>query len=90
VHLLSLRTVNELQGVDAVPRASAAEVLAGELALDARRFAKTSWGCIAGGSAVPLHVLMGDARMMAVVDGTSVLNHLVVGRRMLPPDEVSR
>ena len=28
-----------------------------------------------------LHWLHNDARMMAVVDGTSLLNHLVVARR---------
>ena len=90
VHLLALRTANYPQGVDAVPHASAAKALAGELALDACRFAEDLLGSSSLEEAHPLHVLMGDARMMAVVDGTSVLNHLVVGRRMLPPDEVSR
>jgi alkylation response protein AidB-like acyl-CoA dehydrogenase len=84
--LLSLRVANDLQSADAVSNASGAKALAGELALDACRFAEDLLGSTSLDASHPLTALMGDARMMAVVDGTSVLNHLVVGRRMLPTD----
>ena len=82
VRLLALRVANDLQAVDAVSNASAAKALAGELVLDACRFAEDLLGSSSLHVSHPLTALMGDARMMGVVDGTSVLNHLVVGRRM--------
>jgi alkylation response protein AidB-like acyl-CoA dehydrogenase len=84
VRLLALRVANDLQAIDAVSNASAAKALAGELALDACRFAEDLLGSSSLHVSHPLTALMGDARMMGVVDGTSVLNHLVVGRRMFP------
>lgn len=84
VRLLCLRAANDLQSGDAVADASAAKALAGELALDACRFAEDLLGSSSLDAAHPLVELTGDARMMGVVDGTSVLNHLVVARRMLP------
>lgn len=83
VRLLCLRVADGVAGADAVPMASAAKALAGELALDACRWAEDLLGSWSLNAAHPLHALMGDARMMAVVDGTSVLNHLVVSRRSL-------
>jgi alkylation response protein AidB-like acyl-CoA dehydrogenase len=82
--LLCLRVANDLQAGDAVALASGAKALAGELALDACRWAEDLLGSSSLHAEHPLAQLMGDARMMAVVDGTSVLNHLVVARRMLP------
>jgi acyl-CoA dehydrogenase len=84
VRLLCLRVAGDLQGADAVANASAAKALAGELALEACRFAEDLLGSASLHASHALIALAGDARMMAVVDGTSVLNHLVVGRRMLP------
>jgi alkylation response protein AidB-like acyl-CoA dehydrogenase len=85
VRLLSLRAASELQAADAAASASAAKALAGELALDACRWTEDLLGSSSLHASHPLAALAGDARMMAVVDGTSVLNHLVVARRMLPP-----
>jgi len=87
VRLLSLRAASDLQAADAVASASAAKALAGELALDACRWTEDLLGSSALHASHPLASLAGDARMMAVVDGTSVLNHLVVARRMLPPTQ---
>ena len=84
VRLFCLRVANDLQASDAVASASAAKALAGELALNACRFAEDLLGSASLHASHPLVELMGDARMMAVVDGTAVLNHLVVARRMLP------
>ena len=85
VRLLSLRAASELQAGSAAESASAAKALAGELALDACRWTEDLLGSSSLHASHPLTSLAGDARMMAVVDGTSVLNHLVVARRMLPP-----
>lgn len=84
VRLLSLRVASDLQATDAVANASAAKALAGELALDACRWTEDLLGSSSLHVAHPLTSLADDARMMAVVDGTSVLNHLVVARRILP------
>jgi alkylation response protein AidB-like acyl-CoA dehydrogenase len=86
VRLLCLRVAGDLQAADAVANASAAKALAGELALEACRFAEDLLGSVGLHASHALTALAGDARMMAVVDGTSVLNHLVVARRMLPPE----
>jgi alkylation response protein AidB-like acyl-CoA dehydrogenase len=82
--LLALRVASDLERSDAVAMASAAKALAGELALEACRWAEDLLGSASLDAAHPLAALAGDARMMAVVDGTSVLNHLVVARRALP------
>ena len=84
VRLLGLRVATQLQADDAVQQASAAKALAGELALDACRYVEDLLGASSLHADHPLSALIGDARMMAVVDGTSVLNHLVVARRLLP------
>jgi len=83
--LLCLRVAADLAAADAVALASAAKGLAGELALDACRWAEDLLGSSSLHADHPLATLAGDARMMAVVDGTSVLNHLVVARRSLAP-----
>lgn len=89
VRLLSLRAASELGAGAATSSASAAKGLAGELALDACRFAEDLLGSSSLHASHPLTQLLGDARMMAVVDGTSVLNHLVVARRLLPEERRS-
>lgn len=86
VRLLCLRVANDLQASDAAANASAAKALAGELALEACRFAEDLLGSSSLHASHPLTSLMGDARMMGVVDGTSVLNHLVVARRLMPTE----
>lgn len=90
VRLLSLRVADDLQGDNAVAEASAAKALAGELALDACRFAEDLLGSTSLHVSHPLTQLMGDARMMGVVDGTSVLNQLVAGRRMFPANRTGQ
>ncbi|MEO7711162.1 MAG: acyl-CoA dehydrogenase family protein [Caldimonas sp.] len=87
--LLCLRVASDLQANDAVAMASAAKALAGELALDACRWTEDLLGSSALHAAHPLGALAGDARMMAVVDGTSVLNHFVAARRARPADRGS-
>lgn len=82
--LLCRRVADNLRADDVVATASAAKALAGELALDACRWTEDLLGSTSLDAAHPLASLAGDARMMAVVDGTSVLNHLVVARRLLP------
>lgn len=84
VRLLCLRAANDFHANDAAANASAVKAMAGELALDACRFAEDLLGSSSLHVSHPLTSLMGDARMMGVVDGTSVLNHLVVARRMMP------
>ena len=83
VHLLCLRVAADLNGPEGVALASAAKGLAGELALEACRWTQDLLGSSALHSSHPLLRLYDDARMMAVVDGTSVLNQLVVARRAL-------
>jgi alkylation response protein AidB-like acyl-CoA dehydrogenase len=83
--LLALRVICRLEAADAVPMASAAKAMAGELALDACRWVEDLLGSASLHDGHRLHTLAADARMMAVVDGTSVLNHLVLGRRVLGP-----
>lgn len=82
-YLLCLRVASRLDAPDAVASASAAKALAGETGLDACRWAEDLLGSSSLHAGHPLLRLCGDARMMAVVDGTSVLNHLVVARRWL-------
>ena len=84
--LLCLRVASDLQAKDAVAMASAAKALAGELALDSCRWTEDLLGSSSLHAAHPLAALAGDARMMAVVDGTSVLNHFVAARRARPTD----
>ena len=86
VRLLCLRVADDLQGSDAVALASSAKALAGELALEACRWTEDLLGAASLHASHPLAALAADARMMAVVDGTSVLNHLVTARRLLPTD----
>lgn len=79
--LLAYRVAADPAGPDAIALGSAAKALAGELALEACRWSLDSLGSTGLDAAHPLVRLHDDARMMAVVDGTSVLNHLVVARR---------
>ncbi len=90
IHLLCMRVATRLEAPDAVAMASAAKALAGELALDACRWTEDLLGSSSLHASHPLSSLSGDARMMAVVDGTSVLNHFVVARRKLTSDPGSR
>jgi alkylation response protein AidB-like acyl-CoA dehydrogenase len=83
VHLLCLRVATGLDRPESVALASAAKGLAGELATQACRWTADLLGSSALHATHPLLRLYGDARMMAVVDGTSVLNQLVVARREL-------
>jgi alkylation response protein AidB-like acyl-CoA dehydrogenase len=81
--LLCFKVAADLAAPDATATASAVKAMAGELALDACRWASDcmgSAGLDAGHRLVRLH---NDARMMSVVDGTSVLNHLVAARRSI-------
>ena len=81
--LLCFRVTANLAAPDATAVASAVKAMAGELALDACRWASDCMGSVglaADHRRVRLH---NDARMMSVVDGTSVLNHLVAARRSI-------
>jgi alkylation response protein AidB-like acyl-CoA dehydrogenase len=82
IHLMCLRIASDLAATDAVMMASAAKAMAGGLALEACRWASDGMGS-AGLLDRRLERLHGDARMMSVVDGTSVLNDFVVARRTL-------
>lgn len=81
--LLCLRVAADLSAADATALASAAKAMSGELALDACRWASSCMGSAALAADHALVRLHNDARMMAVVDGTSVLNDLVVARRSI-------
>ena len=79
--LLSYRAAVNHSSREAVALASAAKAISGELALEACQWASDCAGSAALSASHPLTRLSNDARMMAVVDGTSVLNHMVVARR---------
>jgi len=81
--LLCFRVAANLAAPDATAMASAAKAAAGELALDACRWASDCMGSAGLGADHRLVRLHNDARMMSVVDGTSVLNHLVAARRSI-------
>ena len=81
--LLCLRVAADLTAADATALASAAKAMAGELALDACRWASDCMGSTGLAADHRLVRLHDDARMMAIVDGTSVLNALVVARRSI-------
>src|SRR5216683_2506396 len=81
--LLCFRVAANLAASDATAMASAAKAMAGELALDACRWASDCMGSAGLGADHRLVQLHSDARMMSVVDGTSVLNHLVAARRRI-------
>ena len=81
--LLCLRVAADLSAADTMALASAAKAMCGELALDACRWASSCMGSVSLAADHPLVCLHNDARMMAVVDGTSVLNELVVARRSI-------
>ena len=82
-YLLCLRVSLQLQSDNAVPNASAAKAIAGDLGLEACRWVEDLLGVSSLHADHPLLRLCGDVRMMGVVDGTSALNHLVVARRLL-------
>jgi alkylation response protein AidB-like acyl-CoA dehydrogenase len=79
--LLAYRAAANLSHNDASTLASGAKAIGGELALETCRWAADCMGSSALPASHRLHRLHNDARMMAVVDGTSLLNHLVVARR---------
>lgn len=79
--LLSYRAAGHLSSREAVAFASAAKAISGELALEACQWASDCAGSTALSATHQLTRLGNDARMMAVVDGTSALNHMVVARR---------
>jgi hypothetical protein len=81
--LLCFRVAANLAASDATAIASAAKAVAGELALDACRWASDCMGSAGLGADHRLVLLHNDARMMSVVDGTSVLNYLVTARRSI-------
>jgi alkylation response protein AidB-like acyl-CoA dehydrogenase len=81
--LLCFRVAANLDAPDATAMASAIKAMAGELALDACRWASDCMGSAGLGADHRLVRLHNDARMMSVVDGTSVLNHLVAARRSI-------
>jgi alkylation response protein AidB-like acyl-CoA dehydrogenase len=88
--LLALRVASRLDAADAVPSASGVKALSGELAMETCRWVEDLLGSTSLDAHHPLHRLTGDARMMSVVDGTSVLNHLVAARRALPSQGEAR
>jgi hypothetical protein len=79
--LLAYRAAANLSDNEASTLASGAKAIGGELALEACRWAADCMGSSVLPASHRLHRLHNDARMMAVVDGTSLLNHLVVARR---------
>jgi alkylation response protein AidB-like acyl-CoA dehydrogenase len=81
--LLCFRVAANIAAPDATAMASAVKATAGELALDACRWASDCMGSAGLGADHRLGRLHSDARMMSVVDGTSVLNHLVAARRSI-------
>ena len=85
--LLAYRAIAGLDGVDCAAVAAQAKALACRSALDACSWALELSGSAGLNSGSPLQQLSSDARMMAVVDGTVVLNHLVVARRLLRRSE---
>jgi hypothetical protein len=88
--LLAYRAAANLADTDASTLASGAKAISGELALEACRWAADCMGSSALPASHRLHWLHNDARMMAVVDGTSLLNHLVVARRGIARGTSSR
>lgn len=81
--LLCFKVAADLAAPDATAMASAVKAAAGDLALDACRWASDCMGSAGLGADHRLVRLHNDARMMSVVDGTSVLNHLVAARRSI-------
>jgi alkylation response protein AidB-like acyl-CoA dehydrogenase len=79
--MLSYRAAANLASSEVNALASAAKAIGGELALEACQWAADCLGSTGLEAAHRLHRLHNDARMMSVVDGTSLLNHLVVARR---------
>jgi alkylation response protein AidB-like acyl-CoA dehydrogenase len=79
--LLAYRAAANLSENEASTLASGAKAISGELALEACQWAADCMGSSVLPASHRLHRLQNDARMMAVVDGTSLLNHLVVARR---------
>lgn len=79
--LLAYRAAANLADNEASTLASGAKAIGGELALEACQWAADCMGSSVLPASHRLHRLHNDARMMVVVDGTSLLNHLVVARR---------
>lgn len=88
--LLAYRAAANLADNEASTLASGAKAISGELALEACRWAADCMGSSVLPASHRLHRLHNDARMMAVVDGTSLLNHLVVARRGIARGTSSR
>ncbi|PHP64838.1 hypothetical protein CSC94_22460 [Zhengella mangrovi] len=81
--LLALKSIEELDTENAIAGASAAKSLCCGLAVEVCRWASDTIGSAALERSHPIRRLANDAAMMAVVDGTPVLNNLVAGRRAL-------
>jgi len=80
--LLCYRGLAAGAGRDTTGLAAGAKAQATEAALAAIAWAQQLLGSEALLAGHPLHRLARDARMMAVVDGTAVLNRFVLGRRL--------
>lgn len=83
LRLFTYRTLSDFSRPQTARDASAAKAAASDLALEACRWAADVAGSQGLGSDHPITQLSLDARMMSVVDGTSVLNRLVAARRHL-------
>jgi alkylation response protein AidB-like acyl-CoA dehydrogenase len=83
LRLLAYGTLATLDGPDTVRTASAVKAAAADASTDACRWTVELTGSAGLDESHPIHALARDAQMMSVVDGTSVLNRLVVGRRGL-------
>jgi len=81
LRLLAYRSLCALEADGALGTAAGLKAAAADLALKACRFCAELQGSDALDTHARIHALERDARMMAVVDGTSVLNRLVLGRR---------
>lgn len=81
LRLLAYRVLSDLSRPEALRSASAVKAAAADLSLDACRWSGEVMGSQALDEDAPINALTCDARMMSVVDGTSVLNRLVVARR---------
>lgn len=87
--LFALSVLDAMNAPDAVTRASAAKSLATDVAMDATAWAVATLGAEGLSSAGAAQRLQADAQMLSVVDGTSMLNALVVARRTIA-DDLSR
>jgi alkylation response protein AidB-like acyl-CoA dehydrogenase len=83
LRLLAYSALATFDAPTTVRTASAVKAAAADASIDACQWATELSGSIGLDESHPIHTLARDAKMMCVVDGTSVLNRLVVGRREL-------